>query len=243
MAKRLTRQEINEINKLIEKGFSLNKIRDATGKSKTTVYYHFRRFKGPTVKPITLKSHDEELIGEFMGLFAGDGCLYKTKNYIYRAYLYFNIIEKAFVDELISEVLIKLFGKKPMVFRKENRLNLCYYSKNIHEFVKEYLIWDKSSRKTYSVRLAKEKHTFEFMVGFLRGSVDSDGYFSKNRISFATVSEGLMKNISNYLSELNILHSVRLYKEKRENRKDIYHITISKKDHKRFVSLINPRNK
>jgi len=241
--KRLNKKEIANIKKLVKSGSSLNKISKLTNKSKTTVYYYFRKFKGRTISPIKINTKNKEFVGEFIGLFAGDGCMYKTKDYNYRTYLHFNKTEKKFVEDLIGKVLVKLFEKEPMIFKPGNRLNLCYCSKGIHQFISEYLVWDQNYRKTYSVRLKEGKYGKQFIIGFIRGSLDSDGYFSKNKISFATVSPGLKKNIIEFLDILSITHTVRLYKEKRKNRKGIYHITVWKKDHNKFINLIKPRNK
>lgn len=238
---RLSLAELKQIADLVSKGMSINSISKELNKSKTTVYYHFRKIKGRTVSPVTIGSEDDELIGEFIGLFAGDGCVYKTRNYSYRTYLCFNVDEKSFVEDLIENVLIKLFGKRPMIFVRESNLNLCYCSKNIHSFLGEYLAWDKTSRKTYSVRLKSKNFSDKFIIGFIRGCLDSDGYLSDKKIEFATVSSGLMQNIGDFLDKIGISHSVRLYREKRENRKDIYHINILKKDFNRFLGLIKPR--
>ena len=91
---RLSKEEIKEINELISEGKSLNEITRIMNKNKTTVYYHFRKIKGRTINQIILNSNDEELIGEFIRLFAGDGSIFKTKNFLYRTYLHFNINEK-----------------------------------------------------------------------------------------------------------------------------------------------------
>jgi hypothetical protein len=239
--KRLNKGEIEHIKKLIKSGSSLNNISHLMGKSKTTIYYYFRKIRGRTIKPLCI-NYNDGLIGEFIGLFAGDGCVYKTKDCNYRTYLCFNLREKEFVNELINNVLINIFNKKPLIFIQGNRLNLCYISKQIHLLVYQYLEWDKKSRKTYSVRLKNKNHSRDFIIGFIRGSLDSDGHFSRNKISFATVSPGLKNNLSYFLNCLNIRHSVNLYQEKRENRKDIYHINVLKRDYNIFVNLIKPRN-
>jgi len=240
---RLTEKEIKRIIQLTKKGLTLNKITRILGKKKTTVYYHFRKIKGKTFKPIILISKDKESIGEFIGLFAGDGSVYITNKYQYKTYLHFNVAEEVFVKDLIENVLVKLFGKSPMRFVYEHRLNLCYYSKNIHKLIEQYLIWDKNSRKTYSVRLKDKSYPKKFIIGFLRGSLDSDGHFSNKKISFASVSKELITNISEFLNELNIVHSIYLYKEKRKNRKNIYQIYVMRSEHKKFIKAINPRNK
>lgn len=108
---RLTKQEIERITELIKEGKSLNSITKLTGKSKTTIYYYFRNIKGKTTQPINIETEDDGLIGEFIGLFAGDGCADITNDYKYRTYLYFNITEKEFVKNLVENVLMKLFKK------------------------------------------------------------------------------------------------------------------------------------
>jgi hypothetical protein len=240
---RLTKSEIHSIKQLVKENQSLNKIVEITGKPKTTIYYYFREIRGKTTKPIVVNDTNSELVGEFIGLFAGDGCLYKADNYTYRIYLTFNTEERRLVNELIKEVLLNLFGKPPMIFIRENRLTLCYYSKRIQQFIHKYLTWDTSSRKTYSVMLKTENLTREFFIGFIRGSIESDGYISKDKISFATVSPGLMKSISRSLHKLKLSHKIRLYKEKRENRKAIYHINLPKKEFDKFFKIIKPRYK
>lgn len=241
--RRLSDEEIAQINQLVKEGKSLKSISRILNQKKTTVYYHFRKVKGKTVYPIIIDEKDDELVGEFIGLFAGDGCIYTSKGYNHRTYLYFNITERPFIENLITNVLIKIFGKRPMMFRSENRLNLCYDSKIIHEFVHKYLLWDKDSRKAHSVRLKSLKHSTNFKIGFIRGSLDSDGHFSKKQISFASVSPRLIRNIEEFLKDLNLSHSLTCYKEKRKNRKDLYQIRILKKDHKKFMNTIKPRNR
>lgn len=240
--KRLNKQELGRITELIEEDKSLKQISKDINRNKTTVYHHFRKIKGKTMQPIVIHGKNDELIGEFIGLFAGDGCIFTTNNYCYRTYLCFNTNEDKFVKDLIENVLLNLFKKKPMIFIREHRLNLCYCSKNIHTFIDKYLDWNRNSRKTYSVCLKDQEYSKRFIIGFIRGSLDSDGYLSEKKISFASVSSGLIENISQFLDILGLAYSVRLYKEKRPNRKDIYHINILKKDFNRFLELIKPRN-
>jgi hypothetical protein len=242
MKEKLTEQEINLIKVLTREGHSLNKINSKLARSKTTVYYHFRKIRGQTVYPISVRSGNGELNGEFMGLFAGDGSSDKTSICQYRTRLFFNITEKLFVDNLIDNVLMALFAKRPMVFKEKSKYTLCYYSKNIHKFIDNYLTWNNEAPKTYSVHLQDRNYSKRFMVGFIRGSLDSDGYLSSNRISFATVSPRLKDNIVHFLTKLGFTHSAREYHEKRPNRVNIYQINVWKESFDDFLSTIKPRN-
>ena len=129
-----------------------------------------------------------------------------------------------------------------MKYTQENRLNISYYSKEIFNFINKYVKWDKRYRKTYTISLKEKYFSDEFYKGFLRGSLDSDGYCRANKIIFSSVSPGLIKNIAKALEIFNINFSLKKYIEKRKNRKDIYHISINKLHHNKFMNLIKPRN-
>ncbi len=241
--KRLKKEEIRNICSLAGQGNSLNTISRKLNIGKTTVYYYIKEISKNKMNPIKINPKNQELIGEFMGLFAGDGnFLFQKKSYQYTIRLYFNIKEKSFVDNLAKEVLVKLFGRAPGKYRERNMVVLRYYSKEIYTFIRNYLTWDPNYKKTYTIKLIKTDHSKDFMIGFIRGSLDSDGYFSEDKISFASTSKGLICNISKFLDNFNIVHSVKLYHEKRENRKDIYHLNIFKSERERFIDLIEPRN-
>ena len=156
---RLNSTELDQISTLILSGFSLKTIANKLNKSKTTIYYHFRKVKGKTIIPLTINRLNDELIGEFIGLFAGDGSFYKTKDYKYKIRLHFSCRDQNYVDNLIKNVLVPLFNKKPMQFLEENRLNLCYNSKELYGFIKQYLLWDHHLKKTYTVRLISNNYS------------------------------------------------------------------------------------
>ncbi len=227
---------------LIVQGKSLNQITGIMGRSKSTIYYHFKKIKGRSFYPVNVCLDNLELVGEFMGLFAGDGSFYKMPNYKYNVRLHFNTKEVDYVKNLIQEVLFKLFNKKPRIYTQNNGLNLSYYSRDIYKFITQFLYWDMLEAKTYSVKLRNKNHSVIFMIGFIRGSLDSDGHLSPNKIVFSTVSTGLKDDISRCLDSLKFSHTIRLYKDKRQNRKAIYHISLFKKDFSRFYSIIKPRN-
>ena len=229
-----------QIINLINEGYSINKISKILHVNKSTIYYHYKKIKGKLKKEVTIR-RDDSLIGEFIGLFAGDGCFYKTKNYCYRIYLFFNIKESEYVKNLIN-ILFNLFNKKPYIFKRENRLIILYTSKEIYNLIKEYLIWDKHKRKTHTVSLINKKYSKKFKISFLRGCVDSDGYISSKKINFATSSLRLAKNIKNFLSDLDINFYYSIYKEKRPNRVDMHHIDIRVSERSRFFNIIHPRN-
>jgi hypothetical protein len=237
---RLHPEELEEIECMIINDVSLNDLVKITGKNKTTIYYYFRNIIGKTFHPIIVDESNEELIGEFIGLFAGDGCFYKEANGNYKIGLFFNKTEIRYVEEL-KIILQKIFRKSPRLDKRDNRLILVYYSKNIYLLIKKYLDWNTTGRKTHSVHLKEDKYSQEFKIGFLRGSLDSDGYFSDKTIMFASSSKRLIENIKSFLTDLNIPYHYNEYVEKRSNRVNMHHVNIRRPDRERLIRLINPR--
>ncbi len=244
--KRMYKEEIEFIIKLIHQGKSLNKISKITGKSKSTIYYYYNKINGITIKKISLKNLDNEFLGEFLGIFAGDGNFYfNKKGYKYLIRLFFNSKEEKYAKE-IKEILSKSFLKEPNL-RKEKNQNLItveYRSKILINFIKKYLKWDPTKKKGESVCLIKSQFPKNFKIGFIRGSLDSDGHLSENKISFASISEKLIENIEIFLQELGFKNFHKSsYLDKRGNRKRMYYININKPDRENFLELIQPRNK
>ena len=239
--KRLTKNEIEKIKSLVRSGKSLNYISQLMSKSKTTIYYYSKQIKGPMYFPIKINFKDMEPIGEFMGLFAGDGNFHKTKQYHYRVYLFFGPDEKEFMEK-IEFLLFKLFNKKPIRSQRKNLLILYYCSKELIQFIKSYLLWDKNTKKTYSVHLMHRDYPDQFKIGFLRGNVDSDGYISEKKIIFDSVSGKLIEDIMFFLDYFDISYGHYIYNDSRGNRKPIHHVNIRKKDHLKFLKLVKPKN-
>lgn len=241
---RLIKNQIDKINEFSKSGRSLNWISNKLSLPKTTVYYHFRKIRRRTIEPINLSLKDLELVGEFIGLFAGDGGFFQAPRSQYRVHLFFNQTERKFIEDLISHVLMPLFNKKPHIFKHGSALKLHYSSKKIYQLITNYLVWDEKSPKTYTIRL-KERACLprEFVKGFIRGSLDSDGHFSDKRITFSSVSPLLIEDISWALDLFNIQHAQRVYIEKRENRKNLHYIEVGRIKYNSFVKIISPRNK
>lgn len=239
---KITEEELDSVALMIMNGISLRKIVKITNINKSSIYRRFPNVKTQKFNPIQIQSFDEELIGEFIGVFAGDGCFYKENNGNYKISLYFNIKEEKYVNEL-RELLCKLFGKYPMQTREHNKIILKYYSKNIYLLIREYLDWNETGRKTHSVCLKENTYSREFKIGFLRGSLDSDGYFTDKSIMFASSSKRLMENAITFLTDLNVPCQYYEYVEKRPNRVNMHHVNIRKPDRERFIELINPRER
>ncbi|MDP3917448.1 MAG: LAGLIDADG family homing endonuclease [Nanoarchaeota archaeon] len=243
--KRFTKKEINNINKLIKNGKSLRQIGNIIQRSKSTIYYHYKKINGKKFKSISLENLTDCFLGEFLGLFAGDGnYFFDKKSYGYNLRFFFNINEKIYVEEL-SQHFHKMFKKKPgtYFYPKKSIIILGYKSKALHNLLVKNLNWKASQKKTYTIHLKEKYRSKEFKIGFLRGSIDSDGHLSKNKISFASTSKKLMNNIESFLIDLNFRNYKRYkYEDKRKNRVKIHLLQLNRPERKKFLNLIKPRN-
>ena len=185
LKQRLTKQEIENLTNYIQRGISLNKLVKKIGKNKTTLYYHFRKIKGKKYFPLMLHSKNQELLGEFIGLFAGDGSLYKSTDYKHKLSLHFNITEKKFVEDLIEKVLCPLFHKKPIISRDGNRLNIYYYSKFLFNLV------EKAESETLSAKAAELLKELSYLA--LKQLTGEQEIKEKPQPSFDQLLSGLLK--------------------------------------------------
>ncbi len=138
-----------------------------------------------------------------------------------------------------------VFNKSPYIYKPKNnnRIIIRYKSKLIYyDFLLKYLEWDKN--KTHTVRLLKADQAKDFVIGFLRGYFDGDGYARKDskRIQYISTSTNIVKQISYFLSSLSLGFEIRKFKDKRKNHVPCYYINVTGQDAIKFVNLIKPRN-
>ena len=106
-----------------------------------------------------------------------------------------------------------------------------------------YISYERSI-KHCTVKLKDIDFPKHFKIGFLRGSVDTDGCVSNKhkkriRIMHFTTSKTLAKQIKLIAKEFNINGNI--YKPKRkENEKIIYVFQVFQRDVKRFLKIVKP---
>ena len=234
-----------KMTSLLKKGKSLDEISKITGLGKTTIYYHYRKYYKKKTKPVRISRNDSELLGEFLGVIAGDGYINVDKTYHHRVRIFLNISEEEYASKL-TEMITNFLGKPPhrYVHLKGNCIQLSILSREVCNLIREYLDWESKGHrsKSRSVKLKKIESDDKFKIGFLRGCVDTDGYINKNRIQFSTASKGLCDNTENFLRSLGISFSTYTYQDRRPNRSVMYLTSIRSISRERFLQLISPRN-
>ncbi len=241
--KRLTEKEKETIVDLIKEGKSINEISRIMDKAKSTIYYHYKKNFGKKQKEVKFNFNDEEL-GEFLGIFAGDGCsINYPETYKYKITVSTGLYEKIYHEYLIN-FCTKIFDKKPQSFTAGG--NVCilqYLSKPIYCLLRRFLFWE--NKKTYTIKLREEKaFSTMLLVGFIRGLFDTDGCFykPKMRINLGTVSKELFLQMRSILEVLgyNPSHYVR---KPTENEAKFYELALHGQESKKFIKMIKPRNK
>lgn len=236
---RLSLEEKEEIKRLTLSGKSLRDISKIMNFAITTIYYHVRKFKPKLQKDFVLNLPDEK-IGELIGAFAGDGSFYfSSYNYKIR-YALCASKDQNYALYLIE--LLKRLNLNPFLIKKkdEDCINILINSKAYIEFIKNFLIWNED--KTLSVKLKGgiERYSNEFLKGFVRGLMDTDGYVESYNIGCGCISENLIKNLSEILNKFEIPNKVS--KKIRENRKDIFILRTRKKELKHYFDIIGFSN-
>lgn len=240
--KRLTIKQKIKIKKLALMGYSLNRIKRELNLSKTTIYYHTKKVLGRKLIPIKINLSNNEKIGEFMGLFAGDGCYsYDKSNYGHKIRIFIGINEDE-IKNYYSGTIYDVFGKYPRVYSRKSMYVIEIISKDVILFIKKYLKW-KNRFKTRTIELVKnvKKYPIEFNKGFLRSLIDSDGYIRKgrNEIYFGSVSKNLIKNFIDSLKIFNF--KFKIYKQKQTtDSKIFYEVRLSNEEVVKFCKTIKP---
>src|SRR3989344_641642 len=216
---------------MISENYSLNNISKLTGFRKSMLYYHYKKMKGKKYKEIDINFKSDTDLGEFLGVFAGDGHFHKSKIGHYTIRITIGYYESNYASYLVNQFTM-WFNKKPKVYygKYKNHLSMIiihYDSKKLYNLLKEYLMWE-GTKKTYTVRLKKFNiYNNKFNLGFVKGLIDTDGnyYAPKRSLNFSTTSKLMMLQVFEIIKyNLKVNPKISIYKKK--NRADLYNIHL-----------------
>lgn len=236
--KRLTIEQLGEVQNLINEGKSLKKISKVLNLSKTTIYYHFRRIKGRTIIQPLLDFPSERIKGEIVGIFSGDGSLtFVPRNYGYIVRIHSSIYNFDYIL-YVKNLFEKCFGTKFALCKYKTRRNIEKKSKMIYNFFFEYIDFNPKD-KAHTVKL-KDGLSTEFKKGFLKGLMDTDGTFFKDEkrkaitMAYFTSSRNLAKQLKNMINEFGFECNISVAKRDGCNSVFLYQNSIIK-----FAKFIN----
>ena len=185
----------------------------------------------------------QEKIGEFVGVFAGDGNYTVDRRYHHQIRIFLTARDSLYIQH-VADLFTFICNKKPSIYyrKSENVAVIRIISVELYNFITKYLKWNK--RKTETVHLRKPLNGYKksFLIGFLRGLIDTDGYIDKRgTVKFSTISNNLSKNVELSLRKLKINYRKYIQTDKRKNRKPITRIVVWK-DFEKLIKIIKPEH-
>jgi intein/homing endonuclease len=140
--------------------------------------------------------------GYITGFYVGDGNIFISEiKGVYRL-RYFLGLKEVEIQKKIEKILSN-FCKNPRIYQgKDNTTVIEIHSKELLNFITR--IVDKNGLK-------KVKADKEFLIGFVEGLIDSDGYVQRNYVEITTMNSKLKNNIVSILRRLGIKSNVRTF--------------------------------
>lgn len=139
-------------------------------------------------------------------------------------------------------MLIKL-NLNPHLFVREdnNTIDVAVSSLSYINFIKKYLTWDKD--KTFSVRLRDNLNNYsnDFLMGFARGLMDTDGFLNPGNVVCACISKDLIDNLSEILKKFGLIITRRVL-ERERNRRPLYFVRVRRESLDDYHKLIGFSN-
>jgi DNA-binding transcriptional regulator WhiA len=132
-----------------------------------------------------------------IGIIIGDGYLYHDKWRHYKTNIYLNSKKDVDVAKSVIDILKKL-GVSPYIMHHHGCLIIRFNSKSFFDF------FNKESK---SITNKKNK---DFMIGFISGFIDSDGYVSYGNIVVSNVEKEIIDITNEFCKKLKI--STRVWK-------------------------------
>jgi hypothetical protein len=236
-----------KLKELIMKGQSINKISEELSIAKSTIYYTYKKLKGKKFILPFFKLEKNEIEGEIVGIFAGDGSQYFHKRTgHYEVNVHFGVKSKEYA--LYVQQLYESFFNHSFRLREEKNgriLRLKIESKIVYGYFKNYLDYEPRI-KHCTVKLNSLNYPLAFKIGFIRGLIDTDGsvLYKKDRryprVSFSTTSKNLASQVCLLLKELDVGYGYVVLDKSLRNEKNIELIYILAKDTDKFLNIVKP---
>lgn len=142
-------------------------------------------------KKININHLNDEERGYLIGMFIGDGYLYRDRWGHYKVNFFLNPIkDKDIADFTLA--LLKKIDLSPYTMIHHRCLIIRLNSKTFYEYLQEQLD-----------NIIKEKNN-KFMIGFISGFIDSDGYVARGDIVISNSRKNLLQNSQFFCRQLGL---------------------------------------
>lgn len=247
--KRLLTKDKLLIKRLTNNGKSLRYISKIMSLGITTIYYQVRKFKPRQRKDFIVGLTDFE-IGELIWAFAGDGSYghyFNDKKDIgkggqHRIRYFLSLKDEKEYANYLKKLLLKLNLNPHISTRKNNNtITISVSSLSYLNFIKKYLKWEKD--KTFSIRLKNPLNSYseEFLKGFARGLMDTDGFLNSGNVACACISKNLINNLSKIFIKFK-LEITRKVAVRGGNRRPLYYVRVRRESLQEYSKLIGFSN-
>lgn len=189
----------------------------------------------PPPRPINLPFEINPDVAYLIGVIMGDGSIMtpiKRKKGGY--YWKIQITSKKDYSDVAYNLLWKIFGCKPSVFRDKRKKDCWYvylHSKEVHNYFTN-VIGIPAGKKAGNMPWLKNCCvTKEIFRHFLAGLIDTDGYIGKKYISLVQKDKNFLEKMKSETADLLNINFTGPYVNKKINGKILaWTINISKKD-------------
>lgn len=131
-----------------------------------------------------------------------------------------------------KDLLDKEFKLKPKI-TKHNKINIAN-----KEVIKKIITQTELGHLSWKIPSSVMKGNINVKIAFLRGFFDGDGT-AINVARFFSTNEGGIKQLSILLTAIGVLHTIQKA-VKKEGRKPLHSIQISRKDYTWFINTLKP---
>lgn len=244
--RRFTPAERALLDEAVRRGDTLTTIARNLCASKTAVIYHVRKqrtaqhFPQPLITP-----DDSEREGEILGIFAGDGSFSYSPKRGYYGSISVGVVNEQYLHYIRER--FEAFFRKPFktTISSPNTFILKLSGKSLFTYFHTRLDF-KHENKTFTVGLESLHHSDDFLIGFLRGLIDTDGtvYFEGRcpRVRFYTSSSKLRNQFIHICTHFGFAVHVRTIPPGVDkHRKEHYRLSIrTAEDCRNFLARIRP---
>ena len=121
-------------------------------------------------------------------------------------------------------------------------MDIIVNSKYFTVFIKEYLYWEYG-KKSYTIKLKNElyKYSNNFLRGFVKGLMNTDGYVEVSNVSCASISERLLKNLLEIYDKFGLKYKFSL-RVKDLPQKNLFLVRVYRDSLERYLELFGFSN-
>jgi hypothetical protein len=240
--KKLTQEKIEQIIELYQKYGSLREVCRQSDISIGSAHKYTSKNNIINRHNITTKihSHDERLIGLYVGLWMGDGTQYYEKHRGSYTIKICSDKRNVLLNKFIQQKLLELFNKNCTIINNlsTNQAYIKFSSKFIFDFVYTYV--KRERNKTHSVSLKEniDSYSEEFLEGCLLGLALFDGSL-QYKFNFNVTSVALSNNMIDILKKSGFNPVKYIYRRERYGWKDLLMIHLRVSESQKLELFLN----